>query len=388
MAMASTVSTGHWPETHGVFTARQPHPDRLGYELACPERATRGSVWTAAASSGRHVAIGNWPHAVPGPDLDGGGRFDRIDGLAIDGIAGEPPAVCPPDTVDPTSIRDILRTHEGKDRTEVNCLAIEMLADQGPDLMLGWLAWIPGEIEERRSRIEGIRRRLGDAGSAEATLLVLEHPIVAPSVFQQSLRTPPPLLHVFGPRTFAIGGRPRIDVISSLVAGATGIEPTSSRFRVDSPSGGQERLDAARLPGASRISMFDLKQFDYDRNREIGASLVARGQWAKAEPWLTASIQTQHGRLDVASFLLLMIRMRRTRGEQEADRLLASVMDRFPSPVADLTEAWIAGRTDEVIGEQGRAILKNLGPFLTDAILIDLQRRGLLKRSGWSDSEG
>ena len=59
------------------------------------------------------------------------------------------------------------------------------------------------------------------------------------------LRNPRPLLHVFGPREITIKGRPRVDVIPALVAEAIGVDPKSSRFRVDPPSGGVERLQAA-----------------------------------------------------------------------------------------------------------------------------------------------
>ena len=394
-ALASTVSTGVWPENHGVVNHRQPHVDRLGYEIARPERATRQSVWSAAAVSGRHVAVCNWPHGLLEPDLEPNlepnlelrGRLDRIDSRAIEGLAAEAPGVCPPGTVQPESMQSRLRSLQGSTSMELGCAAIELMADQGPDLMLGWMPSVPGEIDERRARLELLRRRLGEAAGREATLLVLEHGVTKPSVFQQSLRSLPPRLHVLGPREFSITGRPRVDVIPSLVATAMGIDPAAVRYRVDSPVGGQERLEAAGLPNPNRISAFDLKQFEFERNREIGASLVARGRWTEAHPWLSASIQTQHGRVDAACLILILIRIRRARGEEEAARLLASVQQRLPGSLHGLIVAWLGGRTDEVIGEEGRAILKNLGPFLTDAILIDLQRRGLLKRSGSSASE-
>ena len=156
---------------------------------------------------------------------------------------------------------------------------------------------------------------------------------------------------------------------------------------MNAPAGGQERLVAAELPNPNRISAFDLKQFEFERNREIGASLVARGRWKESHPWLSASIQTQHGRVDAACLFLILIGIRRARGEEEAARLLGSVRQRLPRPLHDLMDAWLGGRTEEVIGEEGRIILKNLGPFLTDAILIDLRRRGLLKRSALRSSE-
>ncbi|MBC02457.1 MAG: hypothetical protein CMJ34_04005 [Phycisphaerae bacterium] len=377
-SLASTISTGDWPEVHGVIGQHQPHVDRLGYEIPRPERATGGSIWSAAAASGRHVAIGNWPHGWLRPELDGSGRHDRIEPRAIDGLAGEAPASCPPGAVEPKTVEDSLRGHGGADRIELNCAAIEVLADEGPDLMLGWISSISGDIGERRARIEGIRTRLGEAAGSEATMVVLEHPPVESTIFRQPLRNPPPLLHVFGPRVITIKGRPRVDVIPALVAEAIGVDPKSSRFRVDPPSGGVERLQAAGLPGPNRISAFDLKQYEFERSREIAASLIARGRWAEAEPWLSSSIQTQHGRIDVASLVLLLIRIRRARGAQEADRLLASVRERLSPVLGDLIDAWLAGRGGEVIGEGGTEVLRNLGPFLAESLLVDLRRRGRL----------
>ena len=392
-SLASTVSTGQWPESHGVVQARQPHVDRLGYEIACPERGTSGSVWTAAACSGRHVAICNWPHGIPGPDLEGGGRLDVVGPRAIEGLVGKPPAICPPGAVEPASICASLRDHVQRssnpgeiDHAEMSCIALECLVDQGPDLMLGWLS-LPGEIDERRARVEGIRTRLGEAAGNEATFLVLEHPAVANSVFQQSLGSPSPVLHVLGPRNFRINGRPRVDLLSGLVSEATGIDAKASRYRVETPSGGMEKISAAGLPKPNRISTFDLKQFEFDRNREIGASLVARGLWAKAEPWLSSSIQTQHGKIDPAALVLLLIRIRRTRGDQEADRLLSSVKDRVPAALYALLEAWLAGRTGELEDAERRFVLGNLGTFLAEAILIDLRRRGILGKTATGSPE-
>ena len=377
-SLAATIWSGRWPEHHGVTRRWQPHVDRLGLDLPRPDLATGGSVWTAAASAGRRVAVCNWPHETVRavPDGDGGMDMDRIGVGAIEGLAGDPPAVVPPGSVDPPARSDALRSSAGKPLAEVAWDGLRHLIEQQPDVLV---AWLPDWVEDGAERLREVSVGLAKSPAGEAMLVVLEHPPVSDSVMLQSRGSARPRLSIHGPSAGPWPLRPRVDGIHDVVARAIGIERTTTTFRSEPMVGGTRHLDESGLPQASRYSGFDLKEHEHQRSLEIGASMVGRGLLAAARPWLMAALQTQHGRIDIAA-LVLLVRCSRGRGaSDELERLHAGMFDRIPGPVHELIGAWITGNADAVFSDRGREVMSKLGPFLAETIMLDLRRRGCLQ---------
>lgn len=380
-SLAATITTGGWPETHGVISRVQPHPDRYGFEIARPDRATGDLIWSEAVGSGRRVGLCNWPHeSMRG--VEGNGRLERIERAALAGLSSEVGGVLPPDSIAPSSMGDVLRGSIGPEAPDAVSIGLEILADRGPDLLMGWLPKSEASTSERLDWIEGLRRRLGDASGREATVLVLEHPVRRVSIYMQHLGGAAPRLLVTGPRRPRITGRPSVDSLRGMLADLLAIEGASPRTDPDPPVGGRARLDAAGIPLPARIPPFDLKHFESTRSREIGASLMARGRSAEANAWLTAALQTQHGLIDAPVLGLLLKQLRRAGRAAAARDLFASVASRVPEPTA----AGLAAYLDEGSAEfdLGRHLpaLARLGPFVQQSLLIDLRRRGRLGRPG------
>lgn len=375
-SLASTIWSGRWPEHHGVTRRWQPHADRLGLDLVRPDLATEGSVWTAAASAGRHVAVCNWPHDTlrTGPDEER--RLDWIGVDAIEGVAGEPPAVVPPGSVDPPNRSDALRSSAGKPLAEVAWETLRHMAHHRPDVLV---AWLPGWVEDGTERLREVGFGLGKATGGEATVLVLEHPPVSDSVMRQSRRSARPRLTIHGPSVGPWPLRPRVDGIHDALSRVMGIERSMAASRARPMVGGTRHMDESGLPQASRYSAFDLKEHEHQRSLEIGASLVGRGRLDAARPWLVAALQTQHGRIDIAALILLVRCSRGRASSQELERLLAGMSGRIPGPMHELIEAWITGDAEAVLSDRGREVISSLGPFLAETILIDLRRRGCLQ---------
>lgn len=375
-SLAATIWSGRWPEHHGVTRRWQPHADRLGLDLVRPDLVTRGSVWTAAASAGRHVAVCNWPHDTLRAGSEGEGRLDWLGFDAIEGVAGDPPSVVPPGSVAPPARSDALRSSAGKPRVDVAWDGLGNMAEHRPDLLV---AWLPGWVEDGSERLRRIAADLGRAPGGAAMLLVLEHPPVSDSVMRQSRRSARPRLTIHGPALGHWPSRPRVDGIHDVLSRLIGIERTVATFRPRPMVGGTRHLEESGLPQASRYSAFDLKEHEHQRSLEIGASLVGRGRLEPALPWLVAALQTQHGRIDLAA-LVLLVRCHRGRASRgELDRILAGVKGRIPGPMHELIEAWIIGDADAVCSDRGREVMSSLGPFLAETILLDLRRRGCLR---------
>ncbi len=382
-SLAATITTGVWPEKHGVISRVQPHPDRYGFEIARPDRATGDLIWSEAVGSGRRVALCNWPHeSIRGAEGEGDGRLDRIEPAALAGLSGEVGGVLPPDSVAPSAMGDLLRGSIGSEAPDAVSIGLEVLADRGPDLLMGWLPNSKAWTSDRLDWIEGLRRRLGDACGREATLLVLEHPPAGRSIYVQHLGGAKPQLMVTGPRRPRITGRPSVDSLRGMLGDLLAIEDASPRAEPDPPVGGKARLDAAGIPLPARIPPFDLKHFESTRSREIGASLMARGRSAEANAWLTAALQTQHGMIDAPVLGLLLKQLRRAGWAAAARDLFASVASRIPEPTSAALAAYLEEGPAEFDVGRHLPALARLGPFVQQSLLIDLRRRGRLGSAG------
>ena len=218
-SLAATITTGVWPEKHGVISRVQPHPDRYGFEITRPDRATGDLIWSEAVRSGRRVALCNWPHeSIRNAEEDG--RLERIERAALVGLSSKVGDVLPPDSIAPSSMGDLLRGSIGPEAPGAVSIGLEVLADRGPDLLMGWLPNSKAWTSERLDWIEGLRRRLGDASGREATVLVLEHPPGAGSIYMQHLGGATCRLMMTGPRRPRMGCGPWLTV-----------EPFSAEYR-------------------------------------------------------------------------------------------------------------------------------------------------------------
>ena len=380
-SMAATIATGAWPESHGVVTRVQPHPDRLGYEVVRPDRAIGSTVWSRAVDSGRHVGLCNWPHDSMKIGCDGEGRLDWIDPEAVLGLSGEVEGILPPASFAPEGMRSSLLASSGGTEMDAVFAGLDVLADRGPDLLLGWLPEVAADPGPRIERMEQLRRRLGDAASMDATLIVLELPSAGDSIFQQVRGGSAPRLLVIGRRTPSISGRPRLDRICDLLCDMLECGDAEPRAAAAARVGGPGRLDTAGIPAQSRLSSFDLKQFEQTRSREIGASLSARGRHADAEPWLVAAVENQHGMIDAPVVGLLFASFVRRQKDDAARRLLTSVEDRFPRPIIEVLLALLDGGSDGLQSPDHLAPLVELGPFVMQSLVLEFVRRGVLSRS-------
>ena len=381
-ALAATIATGAWVERHGVITKAQPHADRLGYEPATPHPAAGDAIWTRAAQSGLDVGVCNWPHPIDAGTEDGPGRVDRIETEAIEGLACTDAALIPPGTMVPPDLADGLRDHSDRhDRRAMTFAGLEALADRRPDLLIGWLPRDPeddGDDAGDADRFESLRRRLSAAHSGSATLLVLRHPTVGFSIFDQPRVPAPPRLEITGEWAPRIRGRPRVDAIAGLIEDALGIESNPATVKAATAAGGTARLDAAGLPKARRLSPSDLRQYDHDTARVIGATLVARGLHQQAEAFLINAVQTQHGRIDVPVLALLLHDHRRRRGETAASRLLDSVRDRLPEALGAGFDRFLAGDGPGFVSAMEAKVSAAIGRFAIETLLLDLRRRRCL----------
>ncbi|MDG2020855.1 MAG: alkaline phosphatase family protein [Phycisphaerales bacterium] len=380
-SMAATIATGLWPESHGVVTRIQPHPDRLGYEVVRPDRATGNTVWSRAVDSGRHVGLCNWPHESMKAGCDGEGRLDWIDPEAVLGLSGEVEGVLPPASFSPAEMRPALLESMKGTETDTVFAGLELLADRGPDLLVGWLPEVAADSGPQDEWMEQLRRRLGNVASMDATLLVLELPPAGDSIFQQVRGGSAPRLRVIGPRTPSISGRPWLDRIHDLLCDMLACGDAGPRATPATRVGGPGRLDAAGFPTRSRLSSFDLKQFEQTRSREIGASLAARGRHADSEPWLAAAVENQHGMIDAPVVGLLFASFVRRRNDDAARRLLTSVRDRFPRPIIEVLLSLLDGGSDGLRASGHLAALVDLGPFAMQTIVLEFVRRGVLSRN-------
>ncbi len=380
-SMAATIATGVWPESHGVVARIQPHPDRLGYEVVRPDRAIGSTVWSRAVDSGRHVGLCNWPHESMKAGCDGEGRLDWIDPEAVLGLSGEVEGVLPPASFSPAEMRPALLESMRGTETDTVFAGLELLADRGPDLLVGWLPEVAADSGPQDEWMEQLRRRLGNAASMDATLLVLELPPAGDSIFQQVRGGSAPRLRVIGPRTPSVRGRPRLDRICDLLCDMLECGDAEPRAAAAARVGGPGRLDAAEVPAQSRLSSFDLKQFEQTRSREIGASLTARGRHADAEAWLVSALENQHGMIDAPVVGLLFASFFRRHGDEAARRMLTSVGDRFPRPINAALLALLDGGSDDLRTSGHLVALGGLGPFVMQTLLIEFLRRGVLPRS-------
>lgn len=378
LSLAATISTGVWPERHGVVSSLQPHPDRLNFELSRPPSGAGGALWTRAANSGLAVGVCNWPHAGDSPSIDRTGRLDLIDAEAIDGLVDPETAVISPGSIDPDDLAEPLRRlRVPSDRTATVFAGLELLADRRPDLLIGWIPGGEATVEIERARFESLRTRLSEAHSRSASLLVLRHSRVAESIFDQTRFGPKPTLEILGDAVPTPKGRPRVDAIAAMIESGLRIESRPFVAPTPTAAGGTARLDAAGIPKAHRIPSFDLRQHEHNLTRAIGACLLARGLPDEAGRFLTSALQTQHGIIDVPVLSLVLTLQRRQSGEAAA-RLLASIDGRVSKAVAECFELFLSGAGREFGDSMSNEVSTAIGRFGVETLLIDLRRRGAL----------
>jgi hypothetical protein len=91
--------------------------------------------------------------------------------------------------------------------------------------------------------------------------------------------------------------------------------------------------------------------------------------------------------IDALVAVLLVALLRRRQGVDEAKRLLASVQGRIPESIADGLVAFLDARLVDFDASGHLPGLSRLGPFVMQTLLIDLHRRGLLKKGGpWNSN--
>ena len=108
-----------------------------------------------------------------------------------------------------------------------------------------------------------------------------------------------------------------------------------------------------------------------DQHREIGLSLLSRGASADALPWIRATCEDRHGRVDprLAGLLLMLAPSKMERG-----RLLESLRSRI-GPVA---ETW--DRIEAGVPVPASELETQLGPFVSGALRCRRRRGGDRRR--------
>ena len=373
IGLAATLGTGAWPERHGLFRPTHPHRDRLSMVRAALEPTGLPVLWHDVVSAGGRAAVVGWPHATLPPSDTTDGELlwvdDRVTAAwPVEG-GGSPPirsGSVLPDVRRP----DLIARRRASDGDLVPDL-LGAMADEGPDLLVGWLA------EDRDDDVEDlvatVTDRLRSRGTAGVVVLELRHARPGTSILAGPRFEAAPLLRIRSHDcSFELPGalRPRVDAIAPAVRAVLDIGPVPPPGNPGAAAAGFA-LDAGCTGRGRRLAPGVVEEFTMDQQREIGLSLLARGASADALPWIRATCEDRHGRVDprLAGLLLMLAPSKMERG-----RLLESLRSRI-GPVA---ETW--DRIEAGVPVPASELETQLGPFVSGALRCRRRRGGDRRR--------
>lgn len=359
-SLAATVATGVWPERHGVVFGRQPHPDRLGMVWSAPEFAGCVSIWSRLLTTGRRVAVLQWPYGVDLGDVENGDGCALISASAMRMEMGaEGMHRLGERDLSPMSLRDLVRgsllaVQPGPERWRI---AIDALVETDPHLLLAWCPVIPrldacGEAER-------VRHLLATRCGGTVDAMVLRHPPSTKSILDGGRCLPAPWIAATSPALIPPGIRPRIDATHDVVVRAFGLDRGVGESRSSAVAVDASRLDARHVPRAQRMSSHELAESERTTLQSIGAHLLGRGEAEEAMRWLKPTVIDQHLGGDPSSLLLLAVAAR------HAGRL----------DVLEMLRSRIGGGTLGVVVEHLAA--SGSAPFPGDAWLQSIDRSSL-----------
>ena len=246
---------------------------------------------------------------------------------------------------------------------------LRAMADEGPDLLVGWLA--EGDDDRVEDLVATVTDRLRSRGTAGVGARVAARPTGdvdprRPAVRGGALlriRSHDCSFELPGPcgrGSMRSPGRPcRAGHRSRSASG----EPRS-RGRRRRPRRGIHGPRAATAPGV-------VEEFTMDQQPRRSGSLLARGASADARPGIRATCEDRHGRVDprLAGLLLMLAPSKMERG-----RLLESLRSRI-GPVA---ETW--DRIEAGVPVPASELETQLGPFVSGALRCRRRRGGDRRR--------
>ena len=367
VGLAATLATGVWPERHGQFRSTHPHADRLSMVRTTLEPTQLPVLWHDVVSAGGRAAVVGWPHATLAPPATSSDDLVWIDDHATaprrEGQEGSLPIRT--GTVFPRRRRAaILARRRAFDGDLVPDL-LQSVADEGPDLLVGWL---DGADQARADdMMNTITDRLRARRRAGVVVLELRHARPAASILSGPRFEPAPLLRIRshdGAGEVPWTGRPRIDAIASVVRTVLDVAPVPPPHDAE-PTPGLVADERRRTERSRRITGL-VEEFVMDQQREIGLSLYARGLRQEARSWIRAACEDRHGRVD--SRLAVLLLMLAASGA-ERTRLLESLRPRLPHRVTEAWDKWAAEASPVAAGD-----LSELGPFIAGAFDLLAQR--------------
>lgn len=370
VGLGATFATGSWPERHGVVRGIEPHPDRLSLTRARPENRGVSAVWSEAVRAGRRAMVVGWPHGTA--EMDPVER-ERLIWTGMPATRprpkeGENSPVLSPGLVRPPARQPGILARLRDVDHDLTLELLEEHASEGPDLLMGLV--VDSTPAETSERLRGIESRLAEARGMKPVVIEVRHPMPADSIIAEHRFCRRPWLRVEGPMAPGLAIRPRVDAIAAQVRSLLGVEPSPPNASSPPGSGFHEgAMDEAGLPRPRRMSIFQLKASEQELHREIGLSLLARGERRRAVPWLRGACQDQHGRLDFRVAVLLLSLADPT----ERPRLLEQLRPQL-GDIAVSAEAFFDG--ESIVDASS---LAPLGPFVAGQVALGLRRSDRLK---------
>lgn len=370
-SLGATIATGRWPEIHGVVRGLEPHPDRLSFASAMPEHRGVAPVWTEVVRNGGRAAVVGWTHATGVLPEDEAGRLSWTEVGATAPRSGEPPEspVLTSQAVRPEGRRGPFLERRRETTGDLVLETLEEQAADAPDLLMGML--LDADPEDSDRRLEGIVERFAAAQASRPIVVELLHPMPARSIMDQRRFGPSPWIRITGTRARPEPARPRVAAVAGWLRSMMGLDPVTRIDDLADGSGfGPAAIDELGSLPLRRLSVYQLKSSELDLHREIGLSLLARGERRAARAWLGAALEDQHGRLDrrLASLLLSLA------DPAERSRMMPGLRGRF-GPLGEDLDGWFDGRSAVEPDS-----LRPLGPFVGGQFAKDLRRQGRLAR--------
>ena len=370
-SLGATIATGRWPEIHGVVRSLEPHPDRLSFTSAMPEHRGVAPIWTEVVRNGGRAAVVGWTHATGVLPEDEAGRLSWTEVGATASRSGDPPEspVVTSQVVRPEGRRGPFLERRRETTDDLVLETLEEQAADAPDLLMGLL--LDADPEDSDRRLKEIGERFAAARASRPIVVELLHPMPAQSILDQHRFGPSPWIRITGTRARPEPARPRVAAIAGWLRSTMGLEPVPRIDHVADGSGfGPAAIDELGSLPLRRLSVYQLKASELELHREIGLSLLARGDRRAAKAWLGAALEDQHGRLDrrLASILLSLA------DPAERSRMMPGFRGRF-GPLVEALDGWFDGRSAVKPDS-----LRPLGPFVGGQLANDLRRQDRIVR--------
>ena len=358
IGLAATLGTGAWPERHGLFRSTHPHRDRLSMVRAALEPTGLPVLWHDVVSAGGRAAVVGWPHATLPPSDTADGELlwvdDRVTAACPVEGGGSPPIRS--GSVLPEVRRPDHRPSPGV-RWHLVPDLLRAMADEGPDLLVGWLDEDGDDHVE--DLVATVTDRLRSRGTAGVVVLELRHARPGTSILAGPRFEAAPLLRIRSHDcSFELPGalRPRVEDRLGRPCRAG----HRSRSASGEPRSRGRRLRPRRgIHGPRAATARSGRGIHHGPAAARPDSGFARGASADALPWIRATCEDRHGRVDprLAGLLLMLAPSKMERG-----RLLESLRSRI-GPVA---ETW--DRIEAGVPVPASELETQLGPFVSGAL--------------------